>query len=156
MGQQGGFSIQCKNEQMAKEAKSCAEKFLKTQGITSPDWQKITLTGSSFGIDYACFIDFNEYDGVFVKICENVEACVPGAIVSGNARYWQTVTDFTIQESVSRNPNGKLAFGMRNENWDLVDDLNEAGFSVSDIAVMTGMTEDEIKEYLGDADEGDF
>lgn len=88
MQQSGGFFLSCKNRKVATAVAETAKRCLLDLNLSDSFWYMyMKASGSSVQVDTSVFIEWEEFDGLFSKICYYVESELPGAILSGSANY---------------------------------------------------------------------
>lgn len=88
MQQCGGFYLTCKNKKTATAVADAAKKFFVENNLVDSSWYEcMTVSGVVVQVDSAIFIEWEIFDGLFEKLCNYVEAELPGAILSGASDY---------------------------------------------------------------------
>ncbi len=153
MWTQAGFTVECKSVSDAEQAAQLMKAFLKTRKLSNDNWVKgITLIESTIKLDEDTYTVWEDWDGLFEVMCENVEACSPGLMLRGESVFSES-TGGRNQVAFERTDDG-IVFARRMEDYDAIVQMMESGLELDEIAEITGMAVEEIEQMMGlDEDE---
>lgn len=147
MSQQGGFSIICSTEDDAKKVFDCSREFLSNQNLQNNYWyDSIELVKDEVSVDTQIHIEWEDYEGLFERMCEYVEKKYPGIIQSGNSNYCDTRSGFSNSSTFERTDD---TLEYEEEFGDsVICDMYDSGLDLEEIADITGRDVEEIAEIL--------
>ncbi len=153
MQQQGGFMIKCISTEAAKQVAECAKSFLSAQKLKSNDWiDALDTYGKTVSVDYECFMDWDDFDGLFQRMCEHIEKTLPNLMESGEAKYanLSVGSDFTL--IMDRDDEG-IHITNRIRDDEMIAEMAESGLPVEEIAEILGLSEEAVQSALNLDDE---
>ena len=152
MWTQAGFFVECSTNADAVRAAEQMKAFLKTRKLANDNWEKgIRVCGNAIELPDDTFTVWEDWDGLFEQMCENVEKALPGVMLCGKSSFSES-TGGLYTKTFEQTDDG-IAFGQRMEDYDAIMQMLEAGMELDQIAEETGLSIEEIEELAGFDDE---
>ncbi len=105
----GGFYLVCATNECAIQVAEAAKTCIGNQKQLAEFWKDyMQISENVVEVPEDISIGWEEFDGLFEKICLYAEEKVPGAIVSGEANYCNVTGGFSACVRASRTDNGRL------------------------------------------------
>ena len=89
---------------------------------------------------------WDDWDGLFEQMCESVEKKLPGLMLYGKSSFSES-TGGLYTKSFEQTDDG-IIFTKRMEDYDVIMQMIEAGLEPEQIAEETGMSVEEIEEFM--------
>ena len=153
MWTQAGFTAECKSPSDAEKAAKMMKEYLKHRVLFDDNWEKGIFTdASAVELREDTYTTWEDWDGLFEDMCENVEALCPGLLLRGESVFSES-TGGRNQVAFERTDDG-IEFARRMEDYDAITQMLESGLELDEIAEITGMSLEEIGQMIGlDEDE---
>ena len=86
MWTQAGFTAECKSPSDAEKAAEMMKEYLKHRVLSDDNWEKGIFTdASAVKLREDTYTTWEDWDGLFEDMCENVEALCPGLLLRGES-----------------------------------------------------------------------
>ena len=103
----GGFYLICSDNASATKVAEAAKTCISNQTLQDYYWQEyMQISDCIVEVDESISIGWEDYEGLFEKICHFVEEEIPGAIISGESNYCNTSGGFSVCIKASRTKKG--------------------------------------------------
>lgn len=147
MWTQAGFKVKCKSNADAVKVAEKMKAFLKTKELSNDNWKKgICVNGNMVELDDNTVTVWDDWDGLFEEMCDSVEEMLPSLMLCGKSSFSES-TGGLYTKSFEQTDDG-IIFAKRIEDYDVIIQMIEAGLEPEQIAEETGMSVEEIEEFM--------
>ena len=147
MWTQAGFKVECQSNDDAAKVAEQMKAFLKTKELSNDNWEKgICVKGDTVELADDAYTVWDDWDGLFEQMCESVEKKLPGLMLCGKSSFSES-TGGLYTKSFEQTDDG-IIFAKRMEDYDAIMQMVEAGLEPEQIAEETGMSVEEIEEFM--------
>lgn len=147
------FNIECKTNSDAKQVARSIKDYLDNRGLSDHNLVKKISVLDSTVIQNKDFCTDDFWGDIFEEMCEYADSQYPGLIIRGESTYEES-TGMHSQVSFERSDNG-IDFSERFDDYDAIVFMIEEGMDADEIAKNTGLSLEEVQEYIRNYEEWD-
>lgn len=138
------FNIECKTKSDAEQVAQLMREYFEAKGLSNYYTDNIIVLGSNVKLDEV--FAAGDWHDTFKEICGDIDSQYPGLIIRGESSYRESTG---MRSQVAFDPsNDGMVFSEVLDDYDTIIFMLEDGCEPEEIAEMTGMSLEKIKEYL--------